>query len=147
MKRYLAIGMVAVVSAGCIVISSNKGYHPPAPPPPQVVYMHVPAGATTQQIVSADLKARIDAAGHIVSFTERDAVLSDVARSAAGWGDVEMTKAALAGITQFTKRDDACEAACLALAQRGCRAEAIGIAQTMTQFPQRDRTLRKLAAD
>lgn len=140
--RYLLLGLLGITASGCIFVSSTKEYKTP---PPQVVYVPVPAGATTQTAVSADLQARLDAVGSIVSFSERDSALAGIARMAADCGDVAMTRQALAGMTSFSARDNACEAAALTLAQRGHRAEAIELARTMTSFNHRDKTLAQLA--
>lgn len=142
MMRYLILGLLGALATGCIFVSTTKDCRTP---PPQVVYVPVPAGATTQAAVCADLKARLDAAASITSLSERDEAMAKISQQAADLGDVAVTKRALASITSLSSRDSACEVAAMLLAQRGCRAEAIELARTMTSLSQRDRTLARLA--
>jgi serine/threonine protein kinase/LysM repeat protein len=92
-----------------------------------------------------DLKARLEAASSINSFTEQDKALAAIARDAATAGEAALAKLALAKMTAFTARDQAALEAARELVKAGRRAEAIEIAKTITSFTQRDAALKELA--
>ncbi|HEX7576551.1 MAG TPA: LysM peptidoglycan-binding domain-containing protein, partial [Verrucomicrobiae bacterium] len=92
-----------------------------------------------------DLKARLEAASSITSFTEQDKALAAIARDAAKAGEAALAKLALAKMTAFTARDQAALEAARELVKAGRRAEAIEIAKTITSFTQRDAALKELA--
>jgi hypothetical protein len=94
---------------------------------------------------TADLEARLKAAGTITSFVTRDKVMAGIARDAAVAGDAKLTSRALGKMTAFTTRDKAALEAARALSKAGHRAEAIKIAGTITSFTQRDAALKELA--
>jgi hypothetical protein len=92
-----------------------------------------------------DLKARLEAASSITSFTEQDKALAAIARDAAKAGEAALAKQALAKMTSFTARDQVALEAARELVKAGRRAEAIEIAKTITSFTQRDAALKELA--
>jgi hypothetical protein len=101
------------------------------------------AAATPDQL--ADLKARLEAASSITSFTEQDKALAAIVRDAAKAGEAALAKQALAKMTSFTAQDQAALEAARALAKAGHRTDAIDIARSMTSFTQRDAALKELA--
>jgi LysM repeat protein len=94
---------------------------------------------------SADLKARLEAASSITSFTEQDKALAAIVRDAAKAGEAALAKQALAKMTSFTAQDQTALEAARALAKAGRRTDAIDIARSMTSFTLRDAALKELA--
>ena len=94
---------------------------------------------------SADLKARLDAASSITSFTEQDKALAAIVRDAAKAGEAAVAKQALAKMTSFTAQDQAALEAARELVKAGRRTDAIDIARSMTSFTLRDAALKELA--
>jgi serine/threonine protein kinase len=114
------------------------------------IYILVPdaatsSGAESSAAVVADLKARLTAADHIMSFTERDTVLAAIGCDAAAAREAALARQALNKMMGFTARDSATLAAARALSKCGHRAEAIELAKTITSFTQRDAALKELA--
>ena len=93
----------------------------------------------------ADLKARLEAASSITSFTEQDKALAAIARDAAKAGEAALAKQALAKMTAFTAQDQAALEAARELVKAGRRTDAIDIARSITSFTQRDAALKELA--
>ena len=94
---------------------------------------------------SADLKARLEAASSITSFTEQDKALAAIVRDAAKAGEAALVKQALAKMTSFTAQDQAALEAARELVKAGRRTDAIDIARSMTSFTQRDAALKEIA--
>jgi hypothetical protein len=94
---------------------------------------------------TADLKARLEAASSITSFTEQDKALAAIVRDAAKAGEAALARQALAKMTSFTAQDQAALEAARELVKAGRRTDAIDIARSMTSFTLRDAALKELA--
>lgn len=95
--------------------------------------------------VTSAREARLQAAGAIVSITERDQALASLALEAAAARDAAMTRRTLGKMVGIITRDDTARAAAQLLAQGGLHAEAVAVAQGITSIITRDRTLAELS--
>ncbi|MGC3959416.1 MAG: hypothetical protein QM813_16165 [Verrucomicrobiota bacterium] len=94
---------------------------------------------------SIDLEARLRAAEHIMSFTERDGVLASIAADAAKVSELKLAQRALGMMASFTARDDATLRAGREFMRRGERAAALQLAESITAFSRRDAAVKEFA--
>lgn len=94
---------------------------------------------------SIDLEARLKAAEHIMSFTERDGVLASIAADAAKVSELKLAQRALSMMASFTARDDATLRAGREFMRRGERTTALRLAESITAFSRRDAAVKEFA--
>jgi hypothetical protein len=123
--------------------ATNSGSDTPGPgsPPPAVPQSEV------QPLAHANLRARFNAAAGIVSFSDRDTAMAELATDAARLGDAVVVKQALGRITSFSSRDDAAAASAREFLKQSRRASALDAAQSITSFSTRDEVLAEAAKD
>lgn len=126
----VALGMLLCAAGGCGPRQSDSSASPASAPPDST---------------KADLEGRLKAALSIFNAGEKDAALRAVAEAAGEKREPVIAKAALAVISSASVKDEAAEAAALALARAGLRADATEVAHMMSDAARRDATLSKLA--
>jgi hypothetical protein len=146
--RAASFGLLAVAAAGCAGWGVTVAVPiPVAPPPPATVLVEAPA-------IDLDvLHGRFAAAQKINSPFERDEAMKKLAADAAQFGDAPDRGQLLAFVRQCLTaihspfgRDEAGKGCALALARRGCAAEATELASSIGSPFERDEVLKRLAA-
>lgn len=103
----------------------------------------VPDGG--RKVSRQTLSERLEAASGMINLTARDKSLAAVATDSAKAGEVELVKATLQQINEFTKRNQTALETVRLLARRGLRKQALEIATSIDEFTTRDQALSELA--
>ena len=119
------------------------------PPVARIRYKLVQPGTNQDLEVGKDTRDllfdRLDAASSINDFAAKDKLLSAVANDAARAGEVQIARAALQKMTDWSQRNAASREAALSLAKHGYRKQAIELAKSINDFDIRNQTLSELA--